>query len=111
MTSDGDSSTQTRTISATPEDTSRSTPASIPSENKPKSVEPSGEINQGPLVKFWDAEVPAAVTAGIGLASFVAVLLALYAGYVLGFKDRERDEKRFLVSLSDQLFRRGKHQG
>lgn len=47
----------------------------------------------------------ALAAAGIGFAILViAMIISLWGGYALGYKDRERKEARFLMALRQQLF-------
>lgn len=51
---------------------------------------------------YSDKEIITTVTTGVLLLSLLG-LLALYMGYVIGYKDRERSEKNFLSALRDQM--------
>lgn len=46
----------------------------------------------------------AAVLVGCGL-----IILSLWLGYIMGYKDRERKEMKFLDALRDQFYTKGKH--
>ena len=72
----------------------------------------SGTISPGDV--FLD---PPALTApeaaGIGALTLLflggLVLLALWGGYVLGYKDSDRENRKFMAALRDQFYYRGNH--
>lgn len=51
--------------------------------------------------------------AGIGAATLVfllgLVVLALWGGYIVGYKDSDRENRQFLAALRDQFYYRGNH--
>lgn len=65
-----------------------------------------------PDVDLGDDEVTAA-EAGIGLLTLLAlvglILIAMYAGYTLGYKESEREDTHFMRALRDTMVTRGKH--
>lgn len=67
-------------------------------------IEPKPRDNASGDLDFSDGRVTL-VEAGIGLITILALvgllLLALYAGYVLGYKDKERRETDFLRAVLD----------
>lgn len=54
------------------------------------------------------------VAVGLGFIAILAlvglILLGLWLGYILGYKDSDRTERRFLEALRDQFYTSGKHQ-
>jgi len=37
------------------------------------------------------------------------MVLALWLGYIMGYKDSDREERKFLEALRDQFYYKGKH--
>lgn len=64
------------------------------------------EADTGPMIDFGDGDTtPAEV--GIGILTLLALvgilLLAMYAGYILGYKDKERTDTNFMRALLDSV--------
>lgn len=63
-------------------------------------------------VDFGDDTITAA-EAGIGLLTLLAlvglILIAMYAGYTLGYKESEREDTHFMRALRDTMVTRGNH--
>lgn len=107
-------STATQTITATPKagPTSTATDSSTVSNTETGQPTPrTGTIIPGgtvdyPAVDFGDGHTTV-VEAGIGLLALLALigllLLAMYAGYALGYKDRERKDTDFMRALLDSV--------
>jgi hypothetical protein len=65
----------------------------------PATIDPSDSIVTIPNIPF--VPLPPKVEAGIGIVLLGALLiiLGLFSGYYLGYKDAEKNEARFLKSL------------
>lgn len=111
----------TVTQTAAPE-TVTATPDSVPDETvtETTSVSPSetgqdqsgdgtlgsNESDDTPAIDFGDGDITI-IEAGIGFLTLLALvgllLLTLYAGYILGYKDRERKDTDFMRALLDTV--------
>lgn len=97
----------TQTVTEQTETTVTASPTRQPEPDDGK-VEP-----EPPAVDLGDGKTTI-VEAGLGVLSLLAlvglILLGLYAGYVLGYKDRENKDTKFMRALLEQAsLRRGKH--
>jgi len=91
--------TETTTVTASP------TPTASPT-GQPTPESDTMEPDTGPAIDFGDGDTtPAEV--GIGILTLLAlvglILLALYAGYILGYKDKERTDTNFMRALLDSV--------
>lgn len=95
------------------------TESALPEPNQTVTVSPSGQggpssdtlAPRDPVVTIPDIEtVPQAIGLGLlaTLGLMLLILLALWAGYILGFKDKERKDNDFFQALLDTV-KAGKH--
>lgn len=75
-------------------------------------MSPNGNnSNDTPSINLPDITIGQAV--GIGTLALLGLvglmLLGMFFGYGLGWKDRDRKEKQFLASLSDSILYRKRH--
>jgi hypothetical protein len=113
--------TKTKTVQGPTKTKTITTPTQTVTENSTVTADPTGqpggnsgtigEVDPGGTVDFGDNDVTIQEV-GIGILAtivFVALLLlTLWMGYVLGYKDADRENARFMDALLD-LTRRGKH--
>lgn len=107
----------TRTVTAQPEPAKTVTETATPTRQEPKkdATMSSGDSQDffSPEIDFGDDRVTAGEV-GISLLSLLLLmalaLLALYTGYVLGYKDKERKDTHFMRALLEAAsLRRGNH--
>lgn len=102
--------TQTRTVTAPPLPAETVTETTAPQQARqapPEDATIDGDTGFfRPDIDFGDDEVTAG-EAGIGLLSLLAllalILFAMYGGYVLGYKDKERVDTDFMRALSESI--------
>lgn len=74
-----------------------------------------GTVSQedGDTFEFPSLSLSPTEAVGIGLLSLLAlvglILLAMYGGYILGYKDSEQEDSNFMRALRDSMLVRGKH--
>lgn len=95
--------------------TEKASPAPTVTITESPVVSPENEVDSvdddGVLFDLPPLSTPEAV--GIGALALLAlcglIILGLWLGYILGWKDKERREMKFLEALRDQFYYKGQH--
>jgi hypothetical protein len=97
---------QTKTVRATETKTITAAPQPVPSAGQ----QPTESVTIGPgpnhgFFDFPDNPEEAATTAGIGvLLALIVALIALWLGYIFGYKDAEKADVKYLKALRDKMY-------